>query len=80
MASATVSRAAVFGEHAALRGVGQLIGGMFAALAFAVAVLIPWRARSTPIGEMERALEANEFIHAGFASDWGFAQRYPIGE
>jgi len=62
MASASVSRAAVFREHAALRGIGQLIGGMFAALAFAVAVLIPWRARSTPIGEMERALEANEFV------------------
>ena len=62
MASASVSRAAAFSEHAALRGIGQLIGGMFAVLMFAFAILLPWRARSTPIGEMERALEANEFI------------------
>jgi sensor c-di-GMP phosphodiesterase-like protein len=62
MASASVSRAAAFGEHAALRGIGQLIGGMFAVLMFALAILIPWRARSSPIVEMERALEANEFI------------------
>jgi sensor c-di-GMP phosphodiesterase-like protein len=62
MASASVSRAAAFSEHAALRGIGQLIGGMFAVLLFALAILIPWRARSSPIVEMERALEANEFI------------------
>jgi sensor c-di-GMP phosphodiesterase-like protein len=62
MASASVSRAAAFSEHAALRGIGQLIGGMFAVLMFALAILIPWRARSSPIVEMERALEANEFI------------------
>jgi len=62
MASASVSRAAASSEHAVLRGVGQVMGGLFAVLMFALAVLIPWRARSTPIGEMERALEANEFI------------------
>jgi sensor c-di-GMP phosphodiesterase-like protein len=62
LASASVSRAAAFREHAALRGVGQLIGGMFALLTFALAILIPWRARSSPIVEMERALEANEFV------------------
>jgi sensor c-di-GMP phosphodiesterase-like protein len=62
LASASVSRAAAFGEHAALRGIGQLIGGMFAVLMLALAILVPWRARSTPIGEMERALEANEFV------------------
>ncbi|MEJ0077248.1 MAG: EAL domain-containing protein [Alphaproteobacteria bacterium] len=62
MASASVSRAAAFGEHAGLRGIGQLIGGMFAILTFALAVLLPWRARSHPMVEMERALEANEFV------------------
>jgi sensor c-di-GMP phosphodiesterase-like protein len=62
LASASVSRAAAFGEHAGLRGIGQLIGGMFALLTFALAILIPWRARSNPIVEMERALEANEFV------------------
>jgi sensor c-di-GMP phosphodiesterase-like protein len=62
LASASVSRAAAFGEHADLRGIGQLIGGVLAVLIFALAILIPWRARSNPIVEMERALEANEFI------------------
>src|SRR6185295_18650609 len=33
-----------------------------AVIIFALAILIPWRARSNPIVEMERALEANEFI------------------
>lgn len=62
LASASVSRAAAFGEHAGLRGIGQLIGGLLALLTFAFAILIPWRARSNPIVEMERALEANEFV------------------
>jgi len=62
LASGSVSRAAAFGEHADLRGIGQLIGAVLAVLIFALAILIPWRARSNPIVEMERALEANEFI------------------
>ena len=62
LASASVSRTAAFSEHADLRGVGQLIGGMLALLTFALAILIPWRARSNPIVEMERALDAGEFV------------------
>jgi sensor c-di-GMP phosphodiesterase-like protein len=62
LASASVSRAAAFGEHADLRGIALLLGAFFALLTFALAILIPHRARSNPIVEMERALEANEFI------------------
>jgi sensor c-di-GMP phosphodiesterase-like protein len=62
LATATVSRAAVFAEHGDLRAVGALIGAVLALLTIALALLLPWRARANPIAEMERALEANEFI------------------
>jgi sensor c-di-GMP phosphodiesterase-like protein len=62
IATASVSRAAVFAEHADLRTVGALGGGALALLTLAFALLVPWRARSNPIAEMERALEANEFV------------------
>jgi sensor c-di-GMP phosphodiesterase-like protein len=62
LATATVSRAAVFAEHSDLRAVGALIGAVLALLTLALALVLPWRARSNPIAEMERALEANEFI------------------
>ncbi|MGB9365966.1 MAG: EAL domain-containing protein [Xanthobacteraceae bacterium] len=61
-ASASVSRTAAFAEHADLRRIGQIIGGMLALLTFALAILIPRRDRSNPIVEMERALDANEFV------------------
>ena len=62
LATATVSRGAVFAEHGDLRAVGALIGAVLALLTIALALLLPWRSRSNPIAEMERALEANEFV------------------
>jgi len=62
IASASVLRAAAFTEYADLRRIGQLIGAIVAALIFALAILIPRRGRSNPIAEMERALDAGEFI------------------
>jgi sensor c-di-GMP phosphodiesterase-like protein len=62
MATATISRAAVFAEHSDLRAVGMFGSGALAILIIALAALIPWRARGNPIVEMERALEAGEFI------------------
>jgi sensor c-di-GMP phosphodiesterase-like protein len=62
LASASVSRAVAFAEYADLRAFGQIIGVMLAALTFALAILIPRRGRSDPIAEMERALDANEFV------------------
>lgn len=62
LATATISRAAVFAEHADLRAIGILSGVALALLAIALALLLPWRSRSNPIVEMERALEANEFV------------------
>jgi len=61
-ASASISRTTALAEHSDLRRIGQIVGGVLALLIFALAFLIPRRDRSNPIVEMERALEANEFI------------------
>lgn len=62
IATATVSRSAVLADHGDLRLLGALASGALAFLIFAFPVLIPLRSRSNPIAEMERALEAGEFI------------------
>jgi sensor c-di-GMP phosphodiesterase-like protein len=62
LATATVSRAAVFAEHGDLRAVGALGGIVLALLTIALALLLTWRGRSNPIVEMESALEAGEFV------------------
>jgi sensor c-di-GMP phosphodiesterase-like protein len=62
MATATISRAAVFGEHRDLRAVGTFGSFTLAVLIIVLAVLIPWRARGNPIVDMEKALEAGEFV------------------
>lgn len=62
IATAMISRAAVFAEHGDLRTVGMLGSGALAALIIALAALIPLRARGNPIVEMEKALEAGEFV------------------
>jgi sensor c-di-GMP phosphodiesterase-like protein len=60
--TATVSRAAVFAEHADLRAIATAGGAVLALLTIALAVLVPLRGRSNPIVEMERALEAGELV------------------
>jgi sensor c-di-GMP phosphodiesterase-like protein len=60
--TATVSRAAVFSEHADLRVVGISGAAILALLTIALALVIPYRSRKNPIVEMERALEAAEFV------------------
>lgn len=62
IARASVSRAAAFAEYSDLWHVGQLIGAILALLIFALAILLPRRGRSNPIAEMERALDAGEFV------------------
>jgi sensor c-di-GMP phosphodiesterase-like protein len=62
LASASVSRAAAFAEHAELRTIGLIIGALLAVLTLALAIFIPRRSRSHPIVELERALDANEFV------------------
>ena len=62
IATATVSRSAVLADHSDLRTLGAFGSFALAALIFAFALLIPWRGRGNPIVEMERALEAGEFI------------------
>jgi len=62
LATAAVSRAAVFAEHDDLRAIGAFGGLLLALLAIALALLTPWRSSANPIVEMERALEANEFV------------------
>jgi len=62
IATATVSRAAVFAERAELRAVGIFGSAVLAVLTIALALALPWRARANPVVEMERALEEHEFV------------------
>ncbi len=60
--TATVSREAAFAARADLRLFGTIGAAVLAVLIFALALLFPWRSRSNPIVEMERALEDGQFI------------------
>jgi sensor c-di-GMP phosphodiesterase-like protein len=60
--TATVSRAAVFAAHSDLRTIGTLASGGFAIVVIALSLVIPWRERRNPIVEIERGLEAREFV------------------
>ena len=62
LATATVSRAAMFAAHDELRTIAIAGGAVLALLIIAVALLIPLRGRANPIAELERALEAGEFV------------------
>jgi sensor c-di-GMP phosphodiesterase-like protein len=62
IATATVSRAAVFAERADLRAVGISGSAILALLTIVLAILIPWRGRANPIAEMEAALEDGQFV------------------
>jgi sensor c-di-GMP phosphodiesterase-like protein len=62
VATATVSRAAMFAEHAELRAIATLGSAGFAVIVVILALVIPWRDRRNPIVDMERALEASEFV------------------
>ena len=61
-ATASVARAAVLGEHRDLIAVGALGGGALVVLALAFSILLPGGLRASPLGDMERALEAGEFV------------------
>ena len=45
-----------------LQGVGALITGLFAIVILGFAFLLPWRGRDNPVAELERALQAGEFV------------------
>ena len=60
--TATVSRAAVFAARSDLRMVGTIGAATLAVLIVALALIFPWRSRTNPIVEMERALEDGQFI------------------
>jgi sensor c-di-GMP phosphodiesterase-like protein len=62
IATATVPRAAVLAEHRQLITAGALGGGAAILIVLAFAILLPHGRRSGPIGDLERALEANEFV------------------
>jgi len=62
IATATVSRAAVFADRADLRAVGIFGSGVLALLTIALALAVPWRGRANPVAEMERALEDGQFV------------------
>ena len=60
--TATVSRAAVFAARSDLRMIGTIGAATLAVLIIALALVFPWRSRSNPVVEMERALEDGQFI------------------
>jgi sensor c-di-GMP phosphodiesterase-like protein len=62
IATATVSRAAVFADRAELRAIGMFVSGVLAVLTIGLALALPWRDRANPLAEMERALEDHQFV------------------
>jgi sensor c-di-GMP phosphodiesterase-like protein len=61
-ASVTASRQGLASQQGDLRSLGTIASGLLAILILALSVLLPRRERSNPIAEIERALEAGEFI------------------
>jgi sensor c-di-GMP phosphodiesterase-like protein len=62
IATATVSRAAVFADRADLRGVGLFISAVLAVLTIGLAMALPWRDRANPVAEMEQAIADHQFV------------------
>jgi sensor c-di-GMP phosphodiesterase-like protein len=62
LATASVSRAAALAEHSDLRAVSALAAAILALLTIALALLLSSRSRANPVAELERALEAGEFV------------------
>jgi sensor c-di-GMP phosphodiesterase-like protein len=62
LATAAVSRAAVFSAHNDLRTVSALGAAVLALLTISLALLLASRSRANPVAELERALEAGEFV------------------
>ena len=62
LATASVSRAAVFSAHNDLRTVSALGAAVLALLTISLALLLASRSRANPVAELERALEAGEFV------------------
>jgi sensor c-di-GMP phosphodiesterase-like protein len=62
LATASVSRAAVFSAHSDLRTVSGLAAAVLALLTISLALLLFSRTRANPVAELERALEAGEFV------------------
>jgi sensor c-di-GMP phosphodiesterase-like protein len=62
LATASVSRDAVFSVHNDLRTVSMAGAAVLALLTIVLALLLSSRARANPVAELERALEAGEFV------------------
>jgi sensor c-di-GMP phosphodiesterase-like protein len=62
LATAAVSRAAVFSAHNDLRTVSAIGAAVLAMLTIALALQLSSRARANPVAALERALEAGEFV------------------
>ncbi|HET9716652.1 MAG TPA: EAL domain-containing protein [Pseudolabrys sp.] len=55
-------RARVVAEHADLEWFSLFAAGLILVTATALVIVIPWRLRHNPIADIERALEAGEFV------------------
>jgi sensor c-di-GMP phosphodiesterase-like protein len=62
VAMVSIARASVLASHAHLHSIGLAITGVIALLIIAFALLVPWRAKGSMMAEIERALEAGEFV------------------
>lgn len=62
VAVASAPRAALAAGHSELTTIGTLGSAAIALLMLALGILLPWRDRNNPIGEMERAIARNEFV------------------
>jgi sensor c-di-GMP phosphodiesterase-like protein len=62
LATASVARAAVFSAHNDLRTVSAFGAAVLALLTISLALLLSSRSRANPVAELERALEAGEFV------------------
>ena len=61
-ATVSASRRAVATSQGDLRAVGAIASGLLAIVILVLSVLLPRRARGNPVEEIERALQAGEFV------------------
>jgi sensor c-di-GMP phosphodiesterase-like protein len=60
--TASMSRSSLAASHRDVRSFGSYAGLAFAALLFALTLVVRWRTRDDPVGELRRALADGEFV------------------
>ena len=60
--TAAMVRNGVFATYDDLRRIGMVVTGLLALIILVAALIVPWRERSNPFFEIERAIGAGEFV------------------